>query len=182
MSSGHRHHEGFGLNSQALDRYLKNEKVQQELYTPRQIDEEHDIPYLGGYSKDGKTIYFDRHLPDTVTLERDGAKRTFDPVQFLRLHESLEKTLLDQLGMSYQDAHKAATAYERRGVLQTLGPGWWELYQREMEKYIKADAHEKLKKVPRNLDLTPYIDEHDKELLTHLKECMSGKKSKGRKD
>jgi len=26
----------------------------------------HDIPYLAGYSKDGKTIYIDRHMPDGV--------------------------------------------------------------------------------------------------------------------
>jgi hypothetical protein len=176
MSSGHRHHEGFGLNSQALDRFLSNDKVKMELYLPRIINKEFDIPYLGSYSKSGKTIYFDRHLPDIITLERVGVKKTFDPIQFLRLHESFEKTLIDQLGLTYQDAHKAATAYEKRGVLQTLGPGWWDLYQKCMEKYIKADAHEKLKKVPRNLDLTPYIDEHDTELLKHLKKAMRSKK------
>ena len=29
------------------------------------IDREHDIPYLAGYSLDGKRIYIDRHLPPT---------------------------------------------------------------------------------------------------------------------
>ncbi|SRR5258706_5776279 len=175
MSSGHRHHEGFGLNSQALDRYLKNEKVITELYKAREINKEYDIPYLGGYSKDGNTIFFDRHLPDQVTLERDGTKKIIDPVQFLKLHEELEKSLIDQLKLHYQQAHKAATAYERRGVLQTLGPGWWDPYQRVMEKYIKADAHERLKKIPRDLDTTPYIDEHDTKLLAHMKKCMKKK-------
>lgn len=27
------------------------------------IDRNHDIPYLAGYSEDGKTIYIDRHMP-----------------------------------------------------------------------------------------------------------------------
>lgn len=172
MSSGHRHHEGFGLNSQALDRYLKNNKVIVELYKFRKVNKEYDIPYLGGYSKTGDTIYFDRHLPDQVTLERDGTKKTIDPVQFLRLHEEFEKSLIDVLKLHYQQAHKAATAYERRGVLKSLGPGWWGPYQKVMEKYIKADAHEKLKKIPRDLDTIPYVDEHDTKLLEHMKECM----------
>jgi hypothetical protein len=128
-----------------------------------------------------QTIYFDRHLPEEITIERDGSKKAFDPIQFLILHESLEKTLIDQLGLSYGQAHKAATAYERRGVLQGLGPGWWDSYQRLMEKYIKADAHEKLKRVPSDLDLIPYMAEHDTELLSHLKKCMKGKKYKGQK-
>ena len=174
MSSGHRHHEGFGLNSQILDRLLKNEKIQQELNWPHEINKDYDIPYLGSSSKDGKTIYFDRHLPKTVKLERDGIVKEIDPIQFLTMHESLEKTLIDQLNWTYSEAHKAATAYERRGVLQWLGPGWWDPYQRQMEKFVKADEHEKLKKVPRNLDTTPYLG--DEPLLTHLKKAMKAKK------
>jgi hypothetical protein len=27
------------------------------------IDHSYDIPYIAGYSKDGRTIYLDRHLP-----------------------------------------------------------------------------------------------------------------------
>src|SRR5918911_844218 len=29
----------------------------------KNLDREHDIPYLAGYSQDGKTIYIDRHMP-----------------------------------------------------------------------------------------------------------------------
>src|SRR5229473_7618991 len=29
----------------------------------KKIDRNHDIPYLAGYSNDGKTIYIDRHMP-----------------------------------------------------------------------------------------------------------------------
>ena len=27
------------------------------------LDRRHDIPYLAGYSRNGKTIYIDRHMP-----------------------------------------------------------------------------------------------------------------------
>ena len=29
----------------------------------KNLDRRHDIPYLAGYSQDGKTIYIDRHMP-----------------------------------------------------------------------------------------------------------------------
>jgi hypothetical protein len=157
MSSGHRHDEGFGLNSQALDRLLNNDNIRSELFEQRQIDKSFDIPYLGGYSVDGKTIYFDRHLPDTIKLKRDSQQIEFNPIEILRLHESFEKTLIDVLHIDYAQAHKAATAYERRGLLTRYGPGWWDAYQSCMEKYIKADEHEKLKRLPKDLDLLPYL-------------------------
>ena len=31
----------------------------------RKLDRSHDIPYLAGYSRDGHTIYIDRHMPRT---------------------------------------------------------------------------------------------------------------------
>ena len=32
----------------------------------KNLDRQHDIPYLAGYSNDGKTIYIDRHMPRTM--------------------------------------------------------------------------------------------------------------------
>ena len=33
------------------------------------LDRKHDIPYLASYSKDGKTIYIDRHMRKTLIDE-----------------------------------------------------------------------------------------------------------------
>lgn len=177
MSSGCHHEGGFGINSQVLDRYLKSEAIQHELFKFHKINKEYDIPYVGGYSTDGATIYFDRHLPDKIKIQRDRTVKEIDPIPFLIRHESFEKTLIDQLHFNYQHAHKLATAYERRGVMEMLGPGWWDSYQRAFKPFIKADAHEQLKKVPKDLDLTPYQDEHDNRLLDHLRSKMKGKKN-----
>jgi hypothetical protein len=178
MSTGHRHEEGFGLNSQALDRLLKNQNVLAELFQYREIDESFDIPYLGGYSEDGRTIYFDRHLPKTIKLKRDSTIVEFNPVEILQLHESFEKTLIDVLHLDYAQAHKAATAYERRGLLTRYGPGWWDPYQSMMEKYIKADEHEKLQKLPKDLDMLPYLSPPvDRKLLAHMQKIMGLKKT-----
>ena len=36
----------------------------------KKFDRKHDIPYLAGYSLDGKTIYIDRHMPQIVQVPR----------------------------------------------------------------------------------------------------------------
>ena len=35
----------------------------------KNLDRKHDIPYLAGYSKDGKIIYIDRHMPQTFRYQ-----------------------------------------------------------------------------------------------------------------
>ena len=55
------------------------------------LDRAHDIPYLAGYSRDGKTIYIDRHMPRTMKFHgRDIDRPLPDPA------EEVEKTLIDQ--------------------------------------------------------------------------------------
>lgn len=157
MSSGH--HDAavpHGLNSQALDRLLEDRAVREELWRHREINREFDLPYLGGYSKDGATIYIDCHLPEKLSYDLDGRKKEFAPDQFLRRHEALEKTLIDVCGYSYEKSHQAATAYEKRGVLERLGPGSWEGYSKALDPFIKADQVERLESVPADLDMTPY--------------------------
>ena len=69
------------------------------------IDREHDIPYLAGYSLDGKRIYIDRHLPPT--FRHRGRDVAVD--RYLLLHEEVEKALIDHLDLHYQHAHQIAT-------------------------------------------------------------------------
>ena len=64
------------------------------------LDRKHDVPYLAGYSRDGKTIYIDRHLPKSFVCQ--GRKIQVD--HFLILHEAVEKSMLDELGLHYQHA------------------------------------------------------------------------------
>src|SRR5689334_6167000 len=49
----------------------------------KKIDRKHDIPYLAGYGIDGKTIYIDRHMPQTMRY----AGRDLDTDRYLILHE-----------------------------------------------------------------------------------------------
>lgn len=161
MSGGHRHHDGIGLSGNQLDRVLNSPPVRDRLLMQRKISRDYDMPYVGGYSTDGKTIYLDRHLPEEVELELDGQKKLVRPDMFLaefRGHEPVEWSVMDGLGWTYGHAHNGpATGSERRKVLIYLGPGWWGPWQRCMEHYIKVDAHEKIVKMPKDYDLRPIL-------------------------
>lgn len=132
----------------------------------KKLDRDHDIPYLAGYSQDGKTIYIDRHLPESFTFRG----RTIEVDRFLILHEEVEKTLIDQLGLHYLHAHQIATRAEEAAVhAQRIT---WQAYDRFMQKYVKAIGDERLEKVPADLDLKPYRDYHDYDLLRQMEQHL----------
>jgi len=128
----------------------------------KRIDRKHDIPYLAGYSQDGKTIYIDRHMPKAMTY----AGREIDTDRYLILHEEVEKALIDQLNLHYLHAHQIATRAEQAAV-RAAGIRWRD-YDRFMQKYVKRIGDERLSKVPGDLDLKPYRDEHDDDLVRRM--------------
>ena len=83
------------------------------------FDRSHDIPYLAGYSRDGKTIYIDRHMPQSFKYRG----RDIETDRFLILHEEVEKTLIDRLGLHYLHAHQIATRAEQAAVRAAESPG-----------------------------------------------------------
>jgi hypothetical protein len=128
----------------------------------KNLDRKHDIPYLAGYSGDGKTIYIDRHMPSSFRY----AGRNIDTDRYLILHEEVEKTLIDQLDLHYLHAHQIATRAEQAAV-RAAGVSW-RAYDRFMQKYVKHIGDERLTKVPADLDLKPYRDEHDYDLVQRM--------------
>jgi hypothetical protein len=135
----------------------------------QKLDRTHDIPYLAGYSVDGKTIYIDRHLPRTMAHK--GRKVEVD--RYLIMHEEVEKTLIDQLGLHYLHAHQIATRAEEAAV--RADGILWRDYDRFMQKYVKTIGDERLKKVPKDLDLKPYRDEHDFALIKAMYKALTTK-------
>jgi hypothetical protein len=132
----------------------------------KDLDRRHDVPYLAGYSRDGNTIYIDRHMPATMKYKG----REIDTDRFLILHEEVEKTLIDQLDLHYLHAHQIATRAEEAAV-RAAGILWRD-YDRFMQKYVKKIGDERLKKVPADLDLKPYRDEHDFDLLKRMQTAV----------
>jgi hypothetical protein len=128
----------------------------------KKLDREHDIPYLAGYNIDGTIIYIDRHMP--TSFKQKG--RTIETDRFLILHEEVEKTMIDQLNLHYLHAHQIATRVEQSAVL-ACGINWSD-YDDFMQTNVKLIGDERLTKIPTDLDLKPYRDEHDTELLERM--------------
>jgi len=130
------------------------------------LDRTWDIPYLAGYSRNGKTIYIDRHLPRTFMSR---GKR-IDVDSFLILHESIEKALLARLGLVYQHAHQVALRAEEAAV-RAKGVSWRE-YDRFMQRFVKEAGDERLTRIPLDLDIKPYRDEHDTKVLAAMQKTL----------
>jgi hypothetical protein len=135
----------------------------------KKLDRDHDIPYVAGYSVDGKTIYIDRHMPKFFTWRG----RRIETDRFLILHEEVEKTLIDQLGLHYLHAHQIATRAEQAAVRAERIA--WRAYDQFMQRNVKRIGDERLTKVPPDLDFKPYRDEHDVDLVRRMLEHMDRK-------
>lgn len=133
---------------------------------------EWDIPYLAGYSQDGTIIYIDRDLEKWQWL---GKPINCD--RFLFLHEKVEKAVIDALNELagreletllillrmlnkndevYYHAHGVATQAEEYGVKLQYGASGLVSYNRFMLTQIKRAEDERIRRVPANLDTTPY--------------------------
>ena len=104
----------------------------------RNITHAYDVPYIAGYSEDGKTVFIDRHLPRSFRWLLKTVR--FEP--FLLTHEIVEKALLDELRLHYLHAHQIAVRAERDAV-KAAGVSW-RAYQSFMKKHEKPIEEEKL--------------------------------------
>ena len=167
MSSGH--HGSHGPAPSEIKRAAAMAAIAKRLKAPYTVDRSHHVPYLAGYSRDGKTIYIDADMPESFSYRG----KTIHTDRFLILHERIEKALIDELDYGYWQAHRIAEAQEEDEEGSTGAPQ--AAFRKFYAPFIKADEHEKLVKVPADLDLTPYRAKPvDKALLRHL-EAKTGK-------
>jgi hypothetical protein len=159
-------HRKLGLPEWYVSSLMMDRALDAIVRRVKKFDRKHDIPYLAGYSKDGKTIYIDRHMPRSLKFRG----RKIETDRFLILHEEVEKTLIDQLGLHYLHAHQIATRAEQAAV-RAAGVNWRD-YDRFMQKYVKRIGDERLTRVPSDLDTEPYRDEHDDDLLRRMLDAI----------
>ncbi len=139
------------------------EKTVRALRRRIHLERGYDIPYLAGYSTDGLSIFIDRHMPKSFVCR--GRRVMTD--RFLIMHEAVEKSLIQLLGMHYLHAHQIALHAEQAAV-QADGIQW-SAYDSFMQQHIKEIGDERLTKVPETLDLTPYKDMHDTQELRQMR-------------
>jgi hypothetical protein len=143
------------------------------IYRRLPVNRTYHVPYLAGYSTDCSQIYIDKDLPPSF-INSDGERVDID--RYLLLHEAVEKSLIDTLGLRYQHAHQVALRAEQAAV-RADGVSWNE-YDNFMMKFVKEMGDEKVSHIPPDLDLKPYIDEHDTEILEQMRVLI--KKAKAR--
>jgi len=129
------------------------------------LDLSYEIPYLAGYSKNGKTIYIDKRIRPNLKLKNG---KNINIIKYLAIHEATEKHLMDEKGYKYPYAHQKATAVEREAVEKD--GHFWDEYQKyalsEVKRLKRLDPTEPL---PKNLDVKPEIDTHDYSLLKQIR-------------
>lgn len=150
------------VGSDALNCILNDKRFITYISRKIKLNFSYDVPYLCGYSKDGRTVYVDRHLKRYYKYNG----KTYDLVDFLLVHEIVEKALIDLYGWHYSKAHHIATHIEALAVKQH-GIDWWS-YTKYLKPQIKTAYHNKIRKLPPDLDPTPYEDEGEKEILKKL--------------
>jgi hypothetical protein len=128
------------------------------------LNHDYHVPYLAGYSTDGKTVYIDRDLPRFLVTR---SHRRIDTDRYLLMHEGVEKALIEAFDLKYQHAHQIALRTEE-ALIRADGFKWRE-YDRLMQKYIKEVEAERPLHLPPDLDLKPYVDEHDSALLAAMR-------------
>lgn len=131
------------------------------------INRDYHVPYLAGYSTDGTRIYIDRDLPRFLVTK---SRRRIEVDRYLLMHEAVEKALIDAYDLKYQHAHQIALRTEE-ALIRADGFTWRE-YDKLMQQYIKDVEAAKPLHLPPDLDLKPYIDEHDTELLAEMRRWM----------
>jgi hypothetical protein len=101
--------------------------------------------------------------------------RQVETDRFLVVHEVVEKALLDTLSLHYLHAHQIALRTEQAAV-RSAGVGWHD-YNAFTEANEKSIVAEQLKRVPADLDLTPYSDEEE---LALLRQLVAAERKRGR--
>lgn len=121
------------------------------------IVKDFEIPYIGGYSSDGNTIYICRSYPDSFVDLSGRVHMIHTP---LIVHEQVEVGLMRAL--SFEDAHKRALEYEI-SLLNSLDIpvdeyyGFLYKYVRKNMRKVKAGHHFD---IPHNLDMRPYLSDN----------------------
>jgi len=142
-----------------IDAILDSEVTNRAIDNPVIVDK-FDVPYGAGGSEplENPTVYLDRHLPRSMTV--DGV--TFDPADPFVIHENLEQHVMENLikgGMSAGDAYRVAhfefaekaegAWYRAHGIDQAKAEAAYKPYLDQIE-------HENPENPPPNLYLKPY--------------------------
>ena len=121
------------------------------------VNLDYEVPYIGGYSKDGQTIYIDRNYPKNF---KDLSGKIHNAHHPLIIHEMAEAVLM--CALSFEDAHHRALEYEIAGLRSAGIPideyyGFLYKYVRKNVRKVRAAYAFEL---PPDLDMRPYASDN----------------------
>jgi hypothetical protein len=158
VSKGDHRHRVL-LGEREYDRALRDPRFAAVLARAINVNYDYDVPYLGGYSQDGATIYVDRDTPaETKRGKRLYQLRPQGLVSGILVHEHWEKTAITAWRWSYREAHELATHAENhfaREVLQ-MDPGEYEELWVPIIHRAERKLHAQTTQWPPDIDRTPY--------------------------
>lgn len=135
------------------------------------ISREFKVPYLGGISADGKTVYIDRDLPKVLP------DTGIEPDHFIALHERAEWWIMTRLNRDYLGdmdigGHPFAVRIEHNALIEDDHDP--DAYEDELAEYAHEDERAEVQPddLPPDLFLGPYEDDQDaldRKLLPFLK-------------
>lgn len=134
------------------------------------IDDSYDVPYLAGYNTAGTIIYWDRKVPKLFPIGKND--KDVDIVPYVALHEAVEQHIESMFGLKYGKSHLLAMGAERAAVEES-GLNW-DKYDKHFHYWVEKCRNE-FSSLPPDLDMQPYTDSNDEELLKKMKVLQSVK-------
>lgn len=164
MSVGHRT-ENWLWSEEIL------KEVEKKLHAEVKLDTKHDVPYTAGYSKDGKTVYIDRTVPQFLEVKAKGSRAKLVKIDIWNtflFHETTELSLESEpYDLEYVFAHQCALHLERDYV-EALGADWTD-YNTKTLKIVNAIYARKIfPNIPKDLDKEPMYAEDDEAILEQM--------------
>ena len=120
------------------------------------VDANHHVPYLGGCSVDGNTVYIDQRFPEWIPPTDEG-EQPINTHSYLAIHEIVERNLMMH-GFHYNVAHNIASAAEEAALLLD-GHDPTIYYGITSVTYNKTLREFDPLMVPLDLDMTPYKED-----------------------
>jgi hypothetical protein len=159
----------MNVDAKLLQQILTCPRVAANMRRQVQVIRDFDLPNITGYSWDGHTIYVDKDVPSGM-LYRGGR---VDVANFTQLRARVEKAVIDAYRHGdrelqelitirpedqYTPAAAVGRAAEENAVRMSIGEEGLSHYRAFIDCRKKDSDDPALRRVPKNLDLTPYRD------------------------
>lgn len=153
-----------------IDHVLEQPGVREAIENP-EINRRHEVPLAAGASEgDSDVTHIDRRIPETFTTK---AGKEYSPDEFLNVHEVVEKWCMENLRLSYRDAHYDYALPAEKAAVEAAGIPWEEYCAHTAGSYAQI-KDKKAKSSPPDLYTAPYEEEGVEHLLNPKEEGVGG--------